>query len=240
MRHRSPVTRDLRPRQLPTVTSHAVPTGECQSDPPSLLRALRCSRPRGQPTGRASPLDVLLHVRALVAPSWRPSTPAPELRLQRPDPRDIRARTFRREAAPAPPAGSASGRTRRRGGCRHPIIERASCPAGVSRCGSRRTGSSGRGRGLQCPSSSSRSSARRSFVCAAADPADLACFPAGSPARRIADWERSAAGERSLTDTGSARSPLPCRASCPAPTSSASSAIAASAGRRGVSSSTTG
>ncbi len=39
MRHRPPVTRDLRPRQLPTVTSHAVPTGECQSDPPSLLRA---------------------------------------------------------------------------------------------------------------------------------------------------------------------------------------------------------
>ena len=45
-----PVTRDLRPRQLPTVPSHAVPTGECQSDPPSLLRTLRCSRPRGQPT----------------------------------------------------------------------------------------------------------------------------------------------------------------------------------------------
>jgi len=63
LRHH-PVTRDLRPRQLPTVTSHAVPTGECQSDPPSLSRAVRCSTPRGQPTNRASPLDVLLHVRA--------------------------------------------------------------------------------------------------------------------------------------------------------------------------------
>jgi hypothetical protein len=62
----SPVTRDLRPRQLPTVPSHAVPTGECQSDPPSLLRTLRCSRPRGQPTRRASPLDLLLHVRGLM------------------------------------------------------------------------------------------------------------------------------------------------------------------------------
>src|SRR5438132_2224063 len=41
MRHRPPVTRDLRPRQLPTVTSHAVPTGECQSDPHS--------RPSGTP-----------------------------------------------------------------------------------------------------------------------------------------------------------------------------------------------
>jgi hypothetical protein len=59
MRHRPPVTRDLRPRQLPTVTSHAVPTGECQSDPPSPLRALHCSRPRGQPIERAAPLDVL-------------------------------------------------------------------------------------------------------------------------------------------------------------------------------------
>src|SRR5438477_3835811 len=66
LRHRPSVTRDLRPRQLPTVTSHAVPTGECQSDPPSLLRAIRCSRPRGQPIDRASPLDLLLHVRALV------------------------------------------------------------------------------------------------------------------------------------------------------------------------------
>jgi uncharacterized protein len=53
MRHPPRVTRDLRPRQLPTVTSHAVPTGECQSDPPSLLRALRCSRPRGSPSTRA-------------------------------------------------------------------------------------------------------------------------------------------------------------------------------------------
>jgi len=66
MRHRDAVTRDLRPRQLPTDTSHAVPTGECQSDPPSLLRALRCSRPRGQPIHRASPLDVSLHVRARI------------------------------------------------------------------------------------------------------------------------------------------------------------------------------
>ena len=61
-----PVTRVLRPRQLPTVPSHAVPTRECQSDPPSLLRTIRCSRPRGQPTDRASPLDVLLHVRSCV------------------------------------------------------------------------------------------------------------------------------------------------------------------------------
>ena len=67
MRHQPrPVTRDLRPRQLPTVPSHAVPTGECQSDPPSLLRTIRCSRPRGQPIDRASPLDVLLHVRGLM------------------------------------------------------------------------------------------------------------------------------------------------------------------------------
>jgi hypothetical protein len=64
MRHPHRVTRDLRRRQLPTVTSHAVPTRECQSDPPSLPRAVRCSRPRGQPLDRASPLDVLLHVRA--------------------------------------------------------------------------------------------------------------------------------------------------------------------------------
>src|SRR5207248_2491516 len=49
MRHRPPVIRDPRPRQLPTVTSHAVPTGEYQSDPPSLPRTIRCSRPRGQP-----------------------------------------------------------------------------------------------------------------------------------------------------------------------------------------------
>jgi len=63
MRHRlQPVTRDTRPRQLPTVSSHAVPTGECQSDPPSLLRALRCSRSRANPPSRAGPLDVLLHV----------------------------------------------------------------------------------------------------------------------------------------------------------------------------------
>src|SRR5438552_2372101 len=64
LRHPHQVTRDLRRRQLPTGPSHAVPTRECQSDPPSLLRTLRCSRPRGQPLNRASPLDVLLHVRA--------------------------------------------------------------------------------------------------------------------------------------------------------------------------------
>src|SRR5207244_7394405 len=58
-----PVTRDPRARQLPTVTSHAVPTRECQSDPPSLPRATRCSQPRGQPPRRSSPLDLLLHVR---------------------------------------------------------------------------------------------------------------------------------------------------------------------------------
>jgi transposase len=63
MRHRPPVTRDPRQRQLPTVPGHAVPTRECQSDPPSLLRTLRCSRPRGQPIDRASPLDLFLHVR---------------------------------------------------------------------------------------------------------------------------------------------------------------------------------
>jgi hypothetical protein len=66
MRHRSPVTRDVRPRQLPTVTSHAVPTGECQSDPPSLPRAIRCSRPRANPSTRAGPRDLLLHVRGLM------------------------------------------------------------------------------------------------------------------------------------------------------------------------------
>ena len=65
MRHQHRVTRDLRQRQLPTVPSHAVPTRECQSDPPSLLRTQHCSRPRGQPLDRASPLDdLLLHVRA--------------------------------------------------------------------------------------------------------------------------------------------------------------------------------
>jgi hypothetical protein len=66
LRHQ-PVTRDLRPRQLPTVTSHAVPTGECQSDPPSLLRTIRCSRPRGQPNSRASPLTFCSMSEPLVA-----------------------------------------------------------------------------------------------------------------------------------------------------------------------------
>ncbi len=93
MRHRPPVTRDLRQRQLPTVTSHAVPTGECQSDPPSLLQALRCSRPRGQPIHQASPLDLLLHVRqttaipisrtALVCPSVAQAGPFSILRRGR-------------------------------------------------------------------------------------------------------------------------------------------------------------
>lgn len=36
-----PGTRDSRPRQLPTDTSHAAPTRECQSDPPSLPRDAR-------------------------------------------------------------------------------------------------------------------------------------------------------------------------------------------------------
>jgi hypothetical protein len=65
MRHR-PVTRDARPRQLPTVPGHAVSTGECQSDPPSLPRTIRCSRPRARLPTRAGPLDVLLHVRGLM------------------------------------------------------------------------------------------------------------------------------------------------------------------------------
>src|ERR671936_84454 len=38
-------TRDARPRQLPTDTSHAVPTRECQSDPPSLPRNARHPTP---------------------------------------------------------------------------------------------------------------------------------------------------------------------------------------------------
>src|SRR6516165_1250516 len=62
-----PATRDLRRRQLPTVPPHAVPTRECQSDPPSLLRTIRCSRPRGQPNTGAPPLDFLLHVRGKAA-----------------------------------------------------------------------------------------------------------------------------------------------------------------------------
>src|SRR6058998_3484795 len=84
MRHRPPVTRELRRRQLPTVTSHAVPTGECQSDPPSLLRTLRCSRPRGKPLDRASPLDVLLHIRAHFGGCVAVRLPNPELVDQHP------------------------------------------------------------------------------------------------------------------------------------------------------------
>src|SRR4051794_17570499 len=66
MRHRPPVTRGARPRQLPTVPSHAVPTGEYQSDPPSLPRAVRCSSPRGDPSNPHRALDVSLHIRTLV------------------------------------------------------------------------------------------------------------------------------------------------------------------------------
>jgi transposase len=66
LRHRPPVTRDPRPRQLPTVSSHPVPTRECQCDPPSLPRAIRRSRTTPKPTDRASPPDVLLHVRGLM------------------------------------------------------------------------------------------------------------------------------------------------------------------------------
>jgi hypothetical protein len=62
VRHR-PVTRHARPRQLPMVPSHAFPTSEGQSDPPSLPLAFRCSRPRGQPLDQASSLDLLPHVR---------------------------------------------------------------------------------------------------------------------------------------------------------------------------------
>src|SRR3990172_9594183 len=66
MRHRPrPATRDLRARQLPTVTFHAVPTRECQSDPPSLPGAVRCSRPRDEPNNKAGPLDISLHVSGL-------------------------------------------------------------------------------------------------------------------------------------------------------------------------------
>jgi predicted ATPase/class 3 adenylate cyclase len=75
MRHRlTSATRDPRPRQLPTVPSHTVPTRECQSDPPSLPRAHRCSQPRGHPPHRGSPLEVLLRVRRA---SWhlQPSLP---------------------------------------------------------------------------------------------------------------------------------------------------------------------
>src|SRR5262249_60823702 len=48
-RHRPPLTRDPRQRQLPTDTGHPVPTRQCQSDPPSLLQTILCSRPRGHP-----------------------------------------------------------------------------------------------------------------------------------------------------------------------------------------------
>ena len=58
MRHRPPVTRDPRPRQLPTVPSHAVPTGEYQSDPPSLPRAIRCSSTRARPSTEPGPLTL--------------------------------------------------------------------------------------------------------------------------------------------------------------------------------------
>ena len=65
MRHRArPLTRDPRARQLPTVTSHAVSTGEYQSDPPSLSEAIRCSQPRGRSPSRDPPLDFSLHISA--------------------------------------------------------------------------------------------------------------------------------------------------------------------------------
>ena len=91
----APVTRDARPRQLRTVPSHAVPTGECQSDPPSLPRTIRCSRPRGQPPNRASPLDDSLHVRGprRSSPRGRPGSP------RRAPPR-ASARAHRSPAAP--------------------------------------------------------------------------------------------------------------------------------------------
>src|SRR5712692_6272657 len=76
MRHRPPVTRDARPRQLPTVTSHAVPTGEYQSDPPSLPEAIRCSNARA-PTAQAAPLDSLLHIRGLMW-NWRACGDGPD------------------------------------------------------------------------------------------------------------------------------------------------------------------
>jgi hypothetical protein len=44
--------------QLPTVPLHAVRTRECQADRPSLLRTLRCSRPRGHPITATSALDL--------------------------------------------------------------------------------------------------------------------------------------------------------------------------------------
>lgn len=75
LRRPSWTTRELRPRQLPTVSSHAVPTGECQFDPPSLLWAIRCSKTTGNPSPRAGPLDVLLHVRAYSARPARPRRP---------------------------------------------------------------------------------------------------------------------------------------------------------------------
>ncbi len=63
MRRRlSAVTRVPSRRQLPTVTGHAVPTRECQSDRPSLSRVIRCSRPRGDPPNRAGYLDGEVHV----------------------------------------------------------------------------------------------------------------------------------------------------------------------------------
>lgn len=55
-------TRDARPRQLPTDTSHAVPTRECQSDPPSLPRDARHPTPEPLSTNPRRALDILLHV----------------------------------------------------------------------------------------------------------------------------------------------------------------------------------
>src|SRR5256885_16328654 len=78
MRHR-PVTRDARARQLPTVPSHAVPTGEYQSDPPSLPRTIRCSRPSTTPPTRAGPLDPLLHISGVAGSVARLTLPVAPL-----------------------------------------------------------------------------------------------------------------------------------------------------------------
>ena len=63
---------------FPTVPSHAVPTGEYQSDPASLPRDIRCLSPRRAPPNRAGPLDTQLHMRASAYAArrrryWRPA-----------------------------------------------------------------------------------------------------------------------------------------------------------------------
>ena len=42
------------------------PTGEYQSDPPSLPTTIRCSRPRASPPTRTPTLDVSLHIRSVI------------------------------------------------------------------------------------------------------------------------------------------------------------------------------